>query len=108
MAAQKKVWLIFSGTEEAYAEEITAFFLRNGFEPEEAPEDEAPEALRTFRGPDGIAENAAVVLLSDEATGDAAWQDAVRSVPADFRMIPVGGTVQINYNDEEILPRRVQ
>ena len=110
MAAPKKVLLIFSGTEEAYAEEITAFFMRSGFEPEaaEVSEDGNRQPVRVFLAPDSVADNSAVVLLSDEATADSAWQEAVRNVPDSFRIIPIGGTVQIDYNDPEVLPPRVQ
>ncbi len=71
--------------------------------------DVPPEtARRRFLAPAGLAEDSAVVLLSDAATADMAWQAAVRSVPKSFRILPVGGTVQIDYNDPQVLPRRVQ
>ena len=74
------------------------------------PEEELPPtAVRLrFLAPDTVAEDTAVVVLSDEATRDPSWQEAVRSIPAGFRIIPVGGTVQANYNDPKVLPRRVQ
>ena len=47
--------------------------------------DVPPEtARRRFLAPAGLAEDSAVVLLSDAATADMAWQAAVRSVPKSF------------------------
>ena len=109
MAVPKKVWLIWSAAEETYAGEIADYFLRNGFEEEDSGETGAAEKrIRRFTAPKTVAEDSAVVLLSDEATDDPGWQDAVRNVPESFRIIPIGGTVQVDYKNETILPRRVQ
>ena len=109
MAVPRKIWLIWSAADAAYAGKITDYFLREGFEKEDSGETEETEkTISRFKAPQTVAEDSAVVLLSDEATADQEWQDAVRNVPESFRIIPIGGTVQIDYNDDTILPRRVQ
>ena len=101
---RQSIWLIYSETEKPYAQQLTAFFSEHG---QQLPEDQEKGLIR-FLVSGSIAADSAVVLLSDAATADPAWQQAVRSIPAGFRIIPVGGTVQIDYSDETILPRRIQ
>lgn len=55
-----------------------------------------------------IAMDAAVVLVSDEATGNREWHDFVKNLPMSVRLIPVGGIQEVNYNDPEVLPPRIE
>ena len=55
-----------------------------------------------------IAADSVIVFVSDEATANADWQAYVRAVPQDVRVLPVGGIEDVDYNDETVLPKRIE
>lgn len=101
---QKDVWVVFSAAEREYGLETAGYLEEHGF----AAREDVSEGLIRFSGTDETAVSSAVVFLSDSATEDQAWKETVGSIPAGFRVIPVGGTVQIDYNNPEVLPTRIQ
>ena len=62
---------------------------------------------RRFAALRKIAMDSAIVFVSDEATGNQNWKDYVRAVDQTTRLIPVGGIENVNYNDENVLPKRI-
>ena len=55
-----------------------------------------------------IAMDSAIVFVTDEATRNQDWQDHVRALPQDARVIPVGGIEDVDYNDERVLPKCIE
>ncbi len=62
---------------------------------------------RRFAALRKIAMDSAIVFVSDEATGNQNWKDYVRAVAETTRLIPVGGIENVNYNDKNVLPKRI-
>ena len=54
------------------------------------------------------ARRCAVILISDEAVRDTQWQKEVRSLEKSVRLIPVGGTVDADYSDPEVIPPAIE
>ncbi len=96
----KRVWLIYSESERDSADQITRYLIGIGCTEIARSE----KGLIEFTGGGRIVSDTAVVLLSDSATQDAAWQRHVRTLPADFRVIPIGGTVQADYKNPSVVP----
>ncbi|MBQ7547253.1 MAG: WD40 repeat domain-containing protein [Clostridia bacterium] len=55
-----------------------------------------------------IAADSVIVFVSDEATANADWQSYIRAVPPGARVLPVGGIEDVDYNDEAVLPKRIE
>ena len=55
-----------------------------------------------------IAEDSAVILISDDAVLDNEWQAAVRQLPENIRLIPVGGTENADYSNPEVIPPQIE
>lgn len=50
----------------------------------------------------------AIIIVSDSATLDIQWQQYVRNLPTNIRLISVGVTEAVDYNDSEIIPERIE
>jgi len=55
-----------------------------------------------------IAENSVIVLISDEAVENSLWQEAVRMIKDEVRIIPVGLLEKSDYRNPEIVPSRIE
>ncbi len=57
---------------------------------------------------DYIVTDSAIIWVSDDATKSSEWQKAVRNVHSQYRLIPVGGTQEVDYNDPNIIPPNIE
>ena len=53
-------------------------------------------------------DNVAVIVVSDMATSDPQWQERVRNIAPDVRLIPVGMLENVDYSDSEIIPQKIE
>lgn len=65
------------------------------------------DRLATVQSRVSLATNSAIVLVSDGAAADSAWQHTVRSLSEDVRVIPVGSFETADCNDPDAVPPRV-
>ena len=49
-------------------------------------------------------QDSAIVIVTDEAVSDALWQERARALETGIRLIPVGMTENINYDDPSVMP----
>lgn len=50
----------------------------------------------------------AVIVISDAAVEDPQWQEEVRALSDSIRLIPVGGTIDADYNNPEVIPPTIE
>ena len=55
-----------------------------------------------------LSNDAAVIVVSDEATADPVWQKEVRGLNKAVRLVPLGGIVNADYNDPDVIPPRIE
>lgn len=55
-----------------------------------------------------IAKNSAIIFVSDEATANIDWQTCINDLPGDTRIIPAGRTENVDYNDPNVIPPRIE
>jgi len=105
MPAKKTIYLICSEAQNDQGNRIHEWLIGSGV----ASYIEEPDtkAVKTYVSIIDIPSDCAIVFISDCATLDPAWQQAVREVSEGTRMIPIGGTENANYDDPNIVPVRV-
>lgn len=64
--------------------------------------------LKEKLGNTHVAQDAAVIIVSDEATADPEWQKEVRSLNPAVRLIPAGAIVNADYSDEKVIPKKIE
>lgn len=64
--------------------------------------------LRQKTGNTHLPVDAAVIIVSDEATADQEWQKEVRALNPAVRLVPIGGIVNADYNDPDVIPTRIE
>lgn len=68
---------------------------------------ETANGLITLTAEKALPQEAAIVVLSDEATEDKTWQKNVRSLGENIRLIPVGFTENADFSDPAVIPKTV-
>ena len=97
----------------AFGEEACRWLIEAGIASESEPaESNAPGeggfVCRRFIAARQIAADSSIVFVSDTAVTNGAWQAYVRAVPPQMRLIPVGGVENVDYSDENVLPKRIE
>ena len=69
---------------------------------------DVPAPVRRFTALREIAADSAVVFLSDEAAANQGWQQHVRALPENIRLIPVGTFVSADFSDPGVVPPRIE
>ncbi len=64
--------------------------------------------VRRFTALREIAADSAVIFLSDEAAANQGWQQHVRALPENIRLIPVGTFVSADFSDPGVVPPRIE
>ncbi len=85
----RNIQIIYTAAQKDIAEHIGAYLQEHASQ------------LRT-------AQNAAVIIVSDEAAADQEWQKEVRALPASMRLVPCGAIVNADYNDPEVIPPKIE
>ncbi|MBR5424160.1 MAG: hypothetical protein IK108_09145 [Clostridia bacterium] len=95
----------------ALGEETCGWLVETGFA-DEADIPVVPSGggfvCRRFTAVGQIAMDSAIVFISDAAVANEAWQSYVRALPQEMRLIPAGGIETVDYNDEKLLPKRIE
>ena len=83
------IQIIYTETDAAVAENILSF-------------------LKEKTGNRHLPSDAAVIVVSDEATADSQWQKDVRSLNPAVRLVPIGAIVNADYSDPAVIPSRIE
>lgn len=83
------IQIIYTETDAAIAENIFSF-------------------LKEKTGNRHLPSDAAVIIVSDEATADPQWQKDVRSLNPAVRLVPAGAIVNADYSDPAVIPSRIE
>lgn len=93
--------LIFSKPDVRVAEEIEHFLL----EESSTAILSRQEGKITFETSNrAYSQDSAIVVVTDEAVDDRLWQEHVRTLTPGIRLIPVGMTENVNYDDPSVMP----
>lgn len=104
VAAGGQIHLIFDDSRREAAWRVTRWLTGEG----RARVLEEEEGSLRFVANFPIAGDSAIVLISDEAVENPAWQRAVRAIGADVRVIPAGATENADYSDPDVIPPRIE
>lgn len=93
--------LIFSKPDVRVAEEVEHFLL----EESSTAILSRQEGKITFETSNrAYSQDSAIVVVTDEAVDDRLWQEHVRTLTPGIRLIPVGMTENVNYDDPSVIP----
>ena len=102
--------VVYEGSRENYGAAAAEWLKKSGIAAEEGEPTRKESGLicHRFTALQKIAMDAAVIFVSDEATANEDWKKYINSLPMDIRLIPAGQTINVNYNDPEIIPPRLE
>ena len=103
--AARNVRIIYSSDHVSEAN-VAAKLVESQFDAKESTRSESEIALSASAG---VAQDTAVVFISDQATASAEWQSLTRSISTNERVIPIGGLSDgFNYDDATLIPTRIE
>ena len=107
---EKRIELVYEGSCAELGERIGEWLVCSGMAAEDTSREVngSGSVKRCFTALREIPSDSAIIFVSDEATAVPEWQEYIRSLPEDIRLIPVGGIEAVDYSDPQVLPPKIE